>query len=75
VETWSGLRPDTPDHLPILGPTELEGLTIATGHFRNGILLAPITAKLIAEWITERRVSFEWDIFSPLRFASLDTAD
>jgi glycine oxidase len=75
VETWSGLRPDTPDHLPILGPTELEGLTIATGHFRNGILLAPITAKLIAEWITERRVSFEWDIFSPLRFALLDTAD
>jgi glycine oxidase len=75
VETWSGLRPDTPDHLPILGPTELEGLTIATGHFRNGILLAPITAKLIAEWITDRRVSFEWDIFSPLRFASLDTAD
>jgi glycine oxidase len=75
VETWSGLRPDTPDHLPILGPTDLEGLTIATGHFRNGILLAPITAKLIAEWITERRVSFEWDIFSPLRFASLDTAD
>ena len=75
VETWSGLRPDTPDHLPILGPTELEGLTIATGHFRNGILLAPITAKLIAEWITERRVSFDWDIFSPLRFASLDTAD
>ena len=75
VETWSGLRPDTPDHLPILGPTELEGLTIATGHFRNGILLAPITAKLIAEWITERRVSFEWDIFSPLRFASLDATD
>lgn len=75
VETWSGLRPDTADHLPILGPTDLEGLTIATGHFRNGILLAPITAKLIAEWITERRVSFEWDIFSPLRFASLDTAD
>jgi glycine oxidase len=72
VETWSGLRPDTPDHLPILGPTDLEGLTIATGHFRNGILLAPITAKLVAEWITERRVSFDWEIFSPLRFASLE---
>jgi glycine oxidase len=69
VETWCGLRPDTPDHLPILGPTDLDGLTIATGHFRNGILLAPITAKLIAEWITERRVSFDWEIFSPLRFA------
>jgi len=71
VETWCGLRPDTPDHLPILGPTDLDGLTIATGHFRNGILLAPVTAKLIAEWITYRRTSFDWEIFSPLRFASL----
>ena len=52
VETWCGLRPDTPDHLPILGPTDTEGLRIATGHYRNGILLTPITAKLLAEWIT-----------------------
>jgi glycine oxidase len=72
LETWCGLRPDTPDHLPILGPTDLDGLTIATGHFRNGILLAPITAKLIAEWVTERRASFDWEIFSPLRFAAAD---
>lgn len=72
VETWCGLRPDTPDHLPILGPTDLDGLIIATGHFRNGILLAPITAKLIADWITERRVSFDWEIFSPLRFEARD---
>jgi glycine oxidase len=71
VETWCGLRPDTPDHLPILGPTDLDGLTIATGHFRNGILLAPITAKLVAEWITDRHTSFDWEVFSPLRFASL----
>ena len=46
VETWAGLRPDSPDHLPILGPVDLEGLLIATGHFRSGILLAPITARL-----------------------------
>jgi glycine oxidase len=72
LETWCGLRPDTPDHLPILGPTDLDGLTIATGHFRNGILLAPITAKLIADWITDRRASFDWEIFSPLRFAAPD---
>ncbi|MGB6431089.1 MAG: FAD-dependent oxidoreductase, partial [Candidatus Acidiferrales bacterium] len=71
VETWCGLRPDTPDHLPILGPTDLDGLMIATGHYRNGILLAPITARLIAEWITEHRVSFDWEMFSPMRFASL----
>ena len=68
VETWSGLRPDTPDHLPLLGPGGLEGLTIATGHYRNGILLAPITAKLVSEWILEQRVSFDWERFSPLRF-------
>jgi glycine oxidase len=69
VETWCGLRPDTPDHLPSLGPTDIEGLLIATGHFRNGILLAPITAKLIAEWITSRRTSANWEAFSPMRFA------
>lgn len=69
VETWCGLRPDTPDHLPSLGPTDIEGLLIATGHFRNGILLAPITAKLIAEWITCRRTNENWEAFSPMRFA------
>ncbi len=68
VEMWSGLRPDSPDHLPILGPTEVEGLTIATGHFRSGILLAPVTARLIREWITERQTSLPWDDFSPMRF-------
>jgi glycine oxidase len=68
IETWSGLRPGTPDQLPILGPTDVDGLVMATGHYRNGILLAPITAKLIAEWITERRTSMNWENFSPLRF-------
>src|SRR6267378_3860493 len=67
-ETWAGLRPDSPDHLPILGPTDLDGLLIATGHFRSGILLTPITAQLIREWITEQSVSTDWDRFSPLRF-------
>jgi glycine oxidase len=69
VETWSGLRPGTPDDLPILGPTDLEGLLVATGHFRNGILLAPVTAKLVREWIVEGRASFDAEAFSPLRFA------
>ena len=67
-ETWAGLRPDTPDHLPILGPTDLEGLLIATGHFRSGILLAPITALLIREWICSQKVSVDWERFSPMRF-------
>ncbi|MFI5058399.1 MAG: glycine oxidase ThiO [Candidatus Acidiferrales bacterium] len=72
-ETWAGLRPDSPDHLPILGPTDLDGLLIATGHFRSGIILAPITAKLIREWVTERRVSIDWERFSPLRFEAQAT--
>jgi glycine oxidase len=75
VETWCGLRPDTPDHLPILGPGELDNLTIATGHYRNGILLAPITAKLVTQWITERHVYMDWEIFSPLRFARAPTPE
>jgi glycine/D-amino acid oxidase-like deaminating enzyme len=46
----------------------MDGLLMATGHFRSGILLTPITARLISEWITEQRVSVDWDRFSPLRF-------
>ena len=42
LETWAGLRPGTPDGLPILGPTEMEGLLIATGHYRNGICSRPL---------------------------------
>jgi glycine oxidase len=72
-ETWAGLRPDSPDHLPILGPTDLDGLLMATGHFRSGILLTPITARLIREWITEQKVSMDWDRFSPLRFQTQGT--
>jgi len=70
VETWSGLRPGTPDDLPILGPTDIEGLLIATGHYRNGILLAPVTAKLMREWIVDGRTGFDARVFSPLRFGS-----
>jgi len=51
TESWAGLRPGTPDGLPCLGPTPIEGLVLATGHFRNGILLAPVTASLIADAI------------------------
>ncbi|HKN73905.1 MAG TPA: glycine oxidase ThiO [Candidatus Acidoferrum sp.] len=69
-ETWAGLRPDSPDHLPILGPTDLDGLLMATGHFRGGILLTPITARLVREWVTQQRVSVDWDRFSPMRFQS-----
>lgn len=72
IETWSGLRPGTPDQLPILGPADIEGLVFATGHYRNGILLAPITAKLIGEWIAQNKTSMDCEVFSPLRFLRSD---
>jgi glycine/D-amino acid oxidase-like deaminating enzyme len=68
VETWSGLRPDTPDHLPVLGAAGPENLILATGHFRNGILLAPVTAQLIAEAVITRTMPDEMRPFSPERF-------
>lgn len=71
VETWSGLRPGTPDDLPILGPADIEGLLIATGHYRNGILLTPVTAKLIRDWVIHGRANsetFDERVFSPRRF-------
>jgi glycine oxidase len=70
VETWAGLRPGTPDSLPIIGPTDIDGLFVATGHYRNGILLAPITAKLVRDWVVDHEMPATAEIFSPLRFAS-----
>lgn len=54
-EFWWGFRPGTPDELPILGTSHCANLTLATGHYRNGILLAPITAKLIADLVWEQK--------------------
>lgn len=71
IETWSGLRPGTPDTLPILGPTDVRGLFMATGHYRNGILLAPVTAKLLRDWIVAGRTPANTGAFSPLRFSSV----
>lgn len=68
VESWSGLRPHTEDLLPILGLTTIDGLYVATGHFRHGILLAPITAHLMAELILRGRASIDLTPFSPQRF-------
>ncbi len=70
VEEWSGLRPGTPDHLPIIGPTEIAGFVIATGHYRNGILLAPVTAKIVRDWIVTGKSNFNAENFSPLRFTT-----
>lgn len=65
--SWAGLRPSTPDRLPYLGRAAVEGLLLATGHFRNGILLAPITAELVTELVTGRPPSVPLEPFSPAR--------
>jgi len=72
VESWAGLRPRAPDDLPVLGPCgEIEGLYYATGHYRNGILLAPITGDMIAGAIIDKQLpplmsAFSADRFSPV---------
>jgi len=66
---WAGLRPDTEDHLPVLGRSEIAGLTLASGHFRNGILLAPVTARLIADLVLTGSVPAALGPFGVGRFA------
>ncbi len=65
--SWAGLRPATPDRLPFLGRAGMEGLVLAAGHFRNGILLAPITAEIVADLILGRPPSVPLEPFDPLR--------
>ncbi len=67
-EQWWGYRPSTPDECPILGESPYQNLFLATGHFRNGILLAPITAKLISTLMLEHKMDsllkhFHWSRF------------
>jgi glycine oxidase len=70
ARTWSGFRPWAPDSLPVLGPWPgVAGLFVATGHFRNGILLAPITARLMTEWITGGQPNLPVTDFRPERFS------
>jgi glycine oxidase len=68
LEAWAGLRPGTPDAMPILGATETRGYFVATGHFRDGILLAPVTAHLMAQVITNSKPDCNLGPFSPDRF-------
>jgi glycine oxidase len=68
IDSWAGLRPGTPDNLPILGPTDVRGLYMATGHYRNGILLAPATARLLTDLVLGRTAALNIEAFSPLRF-------
>lgn len=69
VSSWAGLRPWTADGLPLLGAGAKPGLVIASGHYRNGILLAPITAKVIGQLVRGERPAVDLKAFSPGRFA------
>ena len=68
TETRAGLRPGSPDHAPLLGPTALEGLLLATGHFRNGVLLAPVTGDAMAQVLTTGELPDVARPFTPRRF-------
>jgi glycine oxidase len=65
---WSSFRPGTPDGLPLVGETRIEGLFLASGHYRNGILLAPFTAELIAQAMSGEKESRQAQALSPMRF-------
>ena len=68
LEDWAGLRPGTPDALPILGAAATPGYYVATGHFRDGIMLAPITAEVMADVIQDRKPAFDLTPFLSARF-------
>jgi glycine oxidase len=69
LEDWAGLRPGTPDALPILGATAVPGYYVATGHFRDGILLAPITAQVMADVVMGIESRYDLSAFSAARFS------
>lgn len=68
TETRAGLRPGSPDNAPLLGPTALEGLLLATGHYRNGVLLTPVTGDALAHALVTGELPDEARAFTPRRF-------
>lgn len=70
-EVWWGFRPATPDELPLLGASPYENLTLATGHYRNGILLAPVTAQLLVDRILHQQSDPLLDAFHWSRFKAV----
>jgi glycine oxidase len=69
AETCAGLRPGTADNGPVVGVAG-QGLLVATGHYRNGILLSPATADAIVSCLTGQPPAAEWAPFGPARFTS-----
>jgi glycine oxidase len=68
AEAVAGLRPGTPDNAPVLGPAGMPGLVLATGHFRAGVLLAPVTADLISGYLATGELGDLAAPFGPARF-------
>jgi glycine oxidase len=64
ASAWSNFRPYTADELPLLGPTRVQGLLLATGHYRNGILLAPITAAIVTALVQGKKPPVDLAPFS-----------
>jgi len=71
IDMWAGLRPGTPDMLPVLGPADKPHCWHATGHYRDGILLAPVTARVMAQAITGEKPEVALDAYSSARFAAV----
>jgi glycine oxidase len=74
AETCAGLRPGTPDNGPIVGGCGIEGLLLATGHYRNGILMSPVTADAIMAALTGQPPAAQWEPFTPQRFSAAQPA-
>jgi glycine oxidase len=69
TEVSTSVRPGSPDNAPLMGPTRLDGLVIATGHYRNGILLTPVTGDEVTTLITDGKIPAILTAFAPDRFA------
>ncbi len=72
VEAWAGLRPVTPDELPILGACARDGYLVASGHYRNGILLTPATAMVLADLVEGKTPVLDLTAYSPKRFGAVE---
>jgi glycine oxidase len=72
AETCAGLRPGTPDNGPVVGRCGPDGLLLATGHYRNGILMSPITADAAVALLSGQPPATEWEPFTPARFTGED---
>ena len=69
ADARAGLRPATPDNAPLIGPGELDGLVLAAGHHRNGVLMAPITAEAVAAYLAGEHLPPDAEVAHPGRFA------